>query len=386
MKQSHPGGRKHAGLGGSRNCRDLPLVEKRAQRENKSLDGEEATTPPCTDLSTYELGVENGGKSLYISTLFSYWYYFISATLKSLLGWWISQASDKSNDLLSLFSLWSRQSRDTIQPYRAWQARFPLERKIHYHIFLLSYCLLPIILKRSLQKHKQRNIFPDVPVLPVALQLRIYRDDYGYSRCPPSPPLPRMSYGWLVTQEGKNRSVCLLYGKIEAGYSSFKFELFVHTFQTGHGFFILSSSPWTISFLVSLFWCWKYPCGVSCVKSHLLFVCPKSATCTVCLPSYTFEPPYCPLWTCPSSFLSSWKGERVGMWEGARLHSAAPWVVQALKVESLPLWSSLDHVAFSIVHQHDWSCQRVCGHCEHGNGCSSHRFALSHENMSLLLV
>lgn len=66
-----------------------------------------------------------------------------------------------------------------------------------------------------------------------------------------------------------------------------------------------------------LFWHWKYPCGTSCLKSYLLLFCPKSATLTVYLPSYTFEPPYCPLWTCPRSFLSSWEGERVGMWEGA---------------------------------------------------------------------
>lgn len=115
-----------------------------------------------------------------------------------------------------------------------------------------------------------------------------------------------------------------------------------------------------------LFWHWKYPCGTSCLKSYLLLFCPKSATLTVYLPSYTFEPPYCPLWTCPSSFLSSWEGERVGMWEGAGLHSAAPWVIQRLKVESLPLWSSLHHATVSIVHQHDWSCQSVCGHCEQG--------------------
>jgi len=100
----------------------------------------------------------------------------------------------KSNDLFSLFSLWSRQSRNTIQPYRAWQARFPLERKTYYQVFLLPNCLSPIILKRSLQKHKQRNIFPDVPVLPAALQLRIYRGDYVYPRCPLSPP----SQEWVM--------------------------------------------------------------------------------------------------------------------------------------------------------------------------------------------
>lgn len=59
--------------GGSKNCREFPLVEKRGQRENKSLDGEEESTPPCTDLSTYELGVEGkwGEIPIYLHFIFT---------------------------------------------------------------------------------------------------------------------------------------------------------------------------------------------------------------------------------------------------------------------------------------------------------------------------
>lgn len=167
----------------------IPAVPYKVRKQELGWRGIIYST--CTDLSTHELGGErNGGKSLCISTLFSV---YIDITLSQLFlapSWDDGSHKQlvKSNDLFSLFSLWSRQSRNTIQPYRAWQARFPLERKTYYQVFLLPNCLSPIILKRSLQKHKQRNIFPDVPVLPAALQLRIYRGDYVYPRCPLSPP------------------------------------------------------------------------------------------------------------------------------------------------------------------------------------------------------
>lgn len=123
------------GLGGktnpdSRNCRDLPLGgSKKTGRNTRAWMEVEHLLHHARTWTYMSREWRGMGENPHMPPLIAVilpWYYFASDILSSPLGWLILQASGMSNDL---FSTWSRQSRNTIQSYRAWQARFPLEKE-----------------------------------------------------------------------------------------------------------------------------------------------------------------------------------------------------------------------------------------------------------------
>lgn len=136
----YPGDREHARLGPclggntvpeSRNHRgDLPLSGNKRMQRMIDWDGDGASIQPRTNSNPYKQGEKgNGGRSQYASP-----HVYLPITLSQLF------LADGFNKYLSndLFSPWSRQSRNTVWPHRAWQARFPLKRKIQHQIFLFQ--------------------------------------------------------------------------------------------------------------------------------------------------------------------------------------------------------------------------------------------------------
>lgn len=94
----------------------------------------------------------------------------------------------------------------------------------------------------------------------------------------------------------------------------------------------------------------KYPCGTSCVKDHP-FGCLKSATSSVHLLSYTFDPPSCPLnppscppLNLPKTPLPSSDRCRGGIWDVGRSRVA----LSCSMADGIRRYSRWNHCHFGV--------------------------------------